>query len=102
MDKIEYLDIDKLVNIYNKFDSDDITGIQIELEKIIDKHKGIKYKDKLYRFTIERMTDLLFDVTEDKKVNEINIVYVDVNYVRLIVDVIKFLHQRLMFYMNKM
>lgn len=94
MEEIKYIDIDKLGKIYKDFDPDDITSIQIELEKIINEYNGIKYKEQLYKFNINRITDLLFDCAEDKKINDINIVYVDVNYVRLIADIIKYLYAR--------
>ncbi len=95
MEEIKYIDIDKLGKIYKDFDSDDITGIQIELEKIINNYKGIKYKEEPYKFNINRMSDLLFAIAEDEEFDELNIVYVDVNYVRLIADIIKYLYEKL-------
>lgn len=92
--KLNYIDIDELSKQYQNIDSDDIFEIDILIDAVVKEHKGIKFNDNLYKFSINRLCDLLFDISEDTVQGDVRIVYVNKDYVRLIADIIKYLDNK--------
>lgn len=92
--KINYIDIDELNKQYQNIDSDDIFEINVLIDAVVKKYKGIKFNDTLYKFEINRFCDLLFDISEDTIQGDVRIVYVNKDYVRLVADIIKYMYNK--------
>lgn len=94
MEEIKYIDIDELSKQYQNIDSDDIFEIDVLIDAVVKEYKGIKFNDTLYKFNIGRLCTLLFDISEDTIQENVRIIYVNKDYVRLVADIIKYMYNK--------
>ena len=94
MEEIKYIDIDELNKQYQNIDLDNIFEIDVLIDTIVKEYVGIKFNNTLYKFNINRFCDLLFDISEDTIQEDVRIVYVNKDYVRLIADIIKYIDNK--------
>lgn len=92
--KLNYIDIDELSKQYQNIDSDNIFEIAVLIDTVVKEYKGIKFNDTLYKFNINRLCDLLFNISEDTIQCDVRIVYVNKDYVRLIADIMKYMNNK--------
>lgn len=86
MKEITYINLNKFIeDIYNKNNS--------ERKEIIkdyfNKYSGFNYEGNLYKFKIDRLCDLLYNIVNN---NEIIIKSIDVRYIISVSDFIKYLY----------
>lgn len=94
MEKIAYIGLDDYVKDIYEIDCDDISDIMWKIENYIKNYKGLQFKEELYRFNIERITDLIYDIIQNYKENYPDMIItipVDTRYFLVLSDTIKYL-----------
>lgn len=95
MEKVAYIGLDDYVKDIYEIDCDDISDIMWKIESYIKNYKGVQFKGDLYRFDIERITDLIYDIIQCYKENhpdKIIIIPMDKRYFLVLSDTIKYLY----------
>lgn len=95
MEKIAYVELDDYVKDIYEIDCDNISDIIWKIESYIKNYKGIQFKGKLYKFDIERITDLIYDIIESYKEDYIDMIIIipmDKRYFLVLSDTIKYLY----------
>ena len=94
MEKIAYIDIEDYVKDIYEIDTD-ISDIMWKIESYIKNYKGLQFKEKLYKFDIERITDLIYDIIQNYKENYPDMIItipMDKRYFLVLSDTIKYLY----------
>lgn len=95
MENVAYVGLDDYVKNICEIDSDNIFDIMCKIESYTNNYKGIQYNGKLYKFDIERITDLLYDIVSKYKEThpkEIIVLPMDTRYFLVLSDTIKYLN----------
>ena len=95
MEKVVYIDLDNYVKDIYEIDCDNISDIMWKIESYIKNYKGLQFKGKLYKFDVERITDLLYDIICEYKQNypeKVITIPIDTRYFLVLSDTIKYLY----------
>lgn len=95
MEKIAYVELDDYVKDIYEIDCDNISDIMWKIESYIKNYKGIQFKEELYKFDIERITDLIYNIIANNEFlhpKEITVIPMDKRYFLVLSDTIKYLY----------